>query len=219
MSVIYRPAEPVNPLLWFGIFGSAGIQRKPTKKEKLMCMYVLLAIIHDYELRKPTDTPVFSEKYEGEYFDRDGFRENIWKYYHCASDSQFYSIKEEINTEKLSQLTCALENVRADLDIAERPEQSQKNGEKPTASSDDKTGDVKPIKDENLWRCKSFNLLRQIDCDEKREGIRGDKKIMKMLKEWLNRHRKRPDIAKTLELKDGRIKTTLPYMSIFSEQK
>lgn len=81
IGTIYRSAEPVNPLLWFGVFGNAGIQRKPEDDEKLICEYVRLAVIHDYELRysgTPTDSYIISDEYKGKWFERDKFCEGIW---------------------------------------------------------------------------------------------------------------------------------------------
>lgn len=107
----YRPAESVNPLLWFGLFGSAGIQRKPTENEVLMCDFFLLATIHDHELRKPTDTRLFPDKYDGKWFERDEFRGFLWKEYRFPR--QFYSEVSPVNEKKLSVLTRALERVKA----------------------------------------------------------------------------------------------------------
>lgn len=118
MGVIYRPAEPVNPLLWFGISGNTNLQRKPTQNEKLMCNYVRIAIIHDYELRysgTPTDSYIFSDDYKGKWFERDKFYEDVWTYYYY--DNQGPSLLHHSATaqEKLSQLNRALKHVQADL--------------------------------------------------------------------------------------------------------
>ncbi|MCX5632748.1 MAG: hypothetical protein NTW93_03615 [Phycisphaerae bacterium] len=109
MGVIYRPVKPVNPLLWFGISGNASIQRKPAEDESLMCEYVRLAVIHDYELREPTDKPIFSNKYIGKWFKRDEFRNDVGKYYHYANQPSYVTAEE-----KLSQLNRALDRVKAD---------------------------------------------------------------------------------------------------------
>jgi hypothetical protein len=128
MSVIRRPREPVNPLLWFGIFGNAGIQRKPTENEKLMCEYVLLAAIHDGELQQPTDRPLFSDKYDGKWFLRDDFRERLWSYYFYDANT-YPSITKifgpevpESESERLLRLNRALEHVLADPKPAETGE-------------------------------------------------------------------------------------------------
>lgn len=107
MGVIYRPIEPVNPLLWFGNFGNASMQRKPTEDESLMCEYMRLAIIHDYELRGPTDKPIFSDKYEGALFRREEFRNDVGRYYHYADQPSLTA------QDKLSQLNRALERVKS----------------------------------------------------------------------------------------------------------
>ncbi len=116
---IYRPAKPANPLLWFGIFGGASIHRKPTEDEKLMCDYVLMAVIHDYELRHsgtPTDSYIFSTDYKGKWFEWDSFLEAAGGYYHpypipgityCSATAQ----------EKLSQLNRALDHVKANIEL------------------------------------------------------------------------------------------------------
>lgn len=118
IGTIYRPAEPTNPLLWLGIFGNAGIQRKPTNNEKLMCDYVRLAVIHDYELRysgTPTDIPIFSADYKGKWFQRNQFCEDVWAYYHYDNQSPDLLHYPATPQEKLSQLKRALEHVQADL--------------------------------------------------------------------------------------------------------
>ena len=71
---------------------------------------------------------------------------------------------------------------------------------------------------EGRWICKSFKLLRQIDSDPKRRGISGDKSLLKLLTDWLKRRQKRLDIAETLYLKNGQIKTTMPHRTMFSEK-
>ncbi|MBA7666691.1 hypothetical protein ES703_74772 [subsurface metagenome] len=108
----------VNPLLWFGIFGSASIQRKPTEDEKLMCHYVLLAVIHDYELRDsgtPTDSSICSDDYKGKWFERDRFYEEIGKYYHYPDQKATLKYCSATAREKLSQLNRAFEHVEKDL--------------------------------------------------------------------------------------------------------
>jgi hypothetical protein len=115
--VYYRPNESVNPLLWFGLYGNP--HRKPTDDEILMCDYVLLAIIHDYELRQPIDRPLFSDKYSGKWFERDKFRDEVSKFYNYPyqrSELFHHYIAPE---EKISQLSRALEYVQADLAAAE----------------------------------------------------------------------------------------------------
>jgi hypothetical protein len=114
LGTIYRPAEPVNPLLWFGLSGDTSLQRKPSENERLMCDYVRLAIIHDYELRysgTPTDSYIISDKYKGKWFERDGFCRDFWTHYRN-------------NNEKLSHLHRAREHVQADL--AKKPETGRK---------------------------------------------------------------------------------------------
>jgi hypothetical protein len=117
MGVIYRPTEPVNPLLWLGIIGNASLQRKPEENEKLMCEYVRLAITHDYELRysgTPTDIPIISVDYKGKWFQRDKFCEDVWKYYHYnqGPDLLHYPATDH---EKLTQLDRAFARVQTDI--------------------------------------------------------------------------------------------------------
>jgi hypothetical protein len=78
--------------------------------------------------------------------------------------------------------------------------------------------EVKPITATGLWKSKSLKLLRDIDSNEKRDGIGGDQKSLKRLKEYLRRRRKRKDMADTLYLENKRIKTTLPYQKMFAEK-
>jgi hypothetical protein len=118
LSVIYRPAEPVNPLLWFGLFGSAGLQRKPEDSEKIICEYVRLAVIHDYELRysgTPSDSYIFSAEYEGKWFQRNKFCEDVWAYYHYYNQNPDLIHYPATAQEKLSHLNRALGHVQADL--------------------------------------------------------------------------------------------------------
>ena len=84
-AVIYRPPEPVNPLLWFGFFGNATVQRPPTEEEKLMCDYFLLAAVHDQELQDPTDRPIFPQRYEGKWFRPEKFRYALWQHNRCPT--------------------------------------------------------------------------------------------------------------------------------------
>ncbi len=77
-----------------------------------------------------------------------------------------------------------------------------------------------PIDTEGLWTRKdgSLSKLREIDSNDKRDGIKGNKQTLKRLKEYLKRSRKRKDIAETLYPEDGRIKTTMPHRSMFKQK-
>ena len=77
-----------------------------------------------------------------------------------------------------------------------------------------------PKDTEGLWTRKdgSLSKLREIDSNDKRDGIKGNKQTLKRLKEYLTRRRNRKDIAETLAYKDGRIVTTMPYRSIFKQK-
>ena len=110
-----RPPEPENPVLWIKLRG--GCVCKPTEKEKLMCHYVLLAIIHDYEYRwtgSSTDTPIFSDKYDGKWFRRDEFIKETWMYY--TNFGPIYQGGVTKANDKLSQLNLAFEHVQADIE-------------------------------------------------------------------------------------------------------
>lgn len=51
---------------------------KPTESEALMCDYVSLAMLHNYELEEQeTYAQIFSDKYDGKWFQRDKFRKGI----------------------------------------------------------------------------------------------------------------------------------------------
>ncbi|MBN2182095.1 MAG: hypothetical protein JW715_09275 [Sedimentisphaerales bacterium] len=76
---------------------------------------------------------------------------------------------------------------------------------------------IKPIEAEGLWVSKYLSYLKKIDSTVRRDGIPGDKKTLKRLKEYLTRRRKRPDIAGTLYYEEGKIKTKMPYRSMFKE--
>jgi hypothetical protein len=120
-SVIYRPAEPVNPLLWFEIFDGAVIHRNPTKKEHLMRNYVLLAAIHDGELQEPFYRPLFSSKYDGKWFLREDFRERVREYYCYDANASpdktrmFGFEVSEPESERLLRLRSVRDSVKADL--------------------------------------------------------------------------------------------------------
>ena len=117
-GTIYRPADPANPLLWFGIFGDTSIQRKPTEDEKLMCDYVRMAVIHDYEVfhsGTPTDNYIFSADYKGKWFEWDSFHKAAGGYYH-PHPNQGITYHAATAQEKLSQLNRALDHVKADIE-------------------------------------------------------------------------------------------------------
>jgi len=81
---IYRAPGSINPLLWFGFFGNASLQRRPSEKEKLMCNYVLLAIIHDYVIlssSRPTDHLIYPRYEDRKYFKLEKFYRELGKYY------------------------------------------------------------------------------------------------------------------------------------------
>lgn len=115
MGVVHRPLEAVNPLLWvsFG-WGNAGIQREPTEDEKLMCDTILLTVIHDYELRQPTEQAIFSDKCDGKWFQRNKFGGEVWGYYHYPNQGHIVT-----DQEKLSLLNRAFERVQAELQPTE----------------------------------------------------------------------------------------------------
>ena len=128
-SVIRRPKEPVNPLLWFGFFGNANIQRPPTGKEKLMCGYVLLAIVHDCELQysgTPIDRRIFSANYKGKWFERHKFCEDVWMYYHYEYPNPDMLHHPATAQERLSQLNRTLEYVHDDL-ARKKPAETKQN--------------------------------------------------------------------------------------------
>jgi hypothetical protein len=134
LETIYRPKEPVNPLLWFGLFGNSGLQRIPSKSEKLMCDYVCLAIIHDYEIRfsgTPSDRYICSDKdYKGKWFRRDEFFKDIWEYYHYDTERTGLWHLPATDQEKLSQLERALGHVKEDCEKNKKMEKDEK-GNKP----------------------------------------------------------------------------------------
>jgi hypothetical protein len=76
-----------------------------------------------------------------------------------------------------------------------------------------------PIEIKSRWKVKggSFELLREIDSDIKRQGIPYDSITFRDLRDFLKRRCKRPDIAELLYHEDGRIKTKMPYRAMFIE--
>lgn len=75
-----------------------------------------------------------------------------------------------------------------------------------------------PINTAGLWSGSSLGKLREIDSNAKRNGIAGNTKTLKRLKEYLTRRRKRKDIAETLYHEDGRVKTKMAHRSIFKQK-
>ena len=75
-----------------------------------------------------------------------------------------------------------------------------------------------PIKLETIKhrKCESFLALWDIDTNTQRDGISGNGRKCTRLREFLKRHG-RKDIADTLHYEDGRITTTMPFRSMFSE--
>jgi hypothetical protein len=128
-DTMYRPTEPANPLLWFGFFGNPYKQRNPTENERLMCKYVLLAIIHDMELREPIYKPIFPDKYYGKYFALKEFRLNLWEYYYYPNREHTYRCLTATAQEKLSTLNFALEDVKTDCAKKEPTEVSGRQPE------------------------------------------------------------------------------------------
>ena len=140
-SVTHRPKEPVNPLLWFGIFGDPGVQREPTEDEKLMCEYVLLGVIHDYELRQPTDQRICPRKYAGKWFEREKFCQEVGAYYLYPTDANLRFHRATYH-EKLWQLKRAVKHVQADLASKQQAEQK---------SREPSGGDTKPETVKGEW--------------------------------------------------------------------
>jgi hypothetical protein len=90
------------------------------------------------------------------------------------------------------------------------------------------TVDFKPLNPKHFSDCPNFRLLSKIDRDPK--GIDGDSETLKRLREYLTRKAKNIEttqpnkmvktmrlMAKKLYIEDGKIKTHLPRMSMFSE--
>ena len=76
MGTIYRPKEPINPVLWFGTSGDPRLQRKPSQEERIMCDYVRLVALHDHVLRYTgtlSDNYIMNENYNGKWLDWKGF--------------------------------------------------------------------------------------------------------------------------------------------------
>ena len=76
---------------------------------------------------------------------------------------------------------------------------------------------IAPIKVKGLWSCKSLSLLRDLDADKKKEGIKCTRDQYKNCRDWLKRRHKRLDIRNTLSYKEGRMTTSMPYRSMFCE--
>ena len=74
-----------------------------------MCDDVLLSVIHDYELREPTDRPIISVDYKGKWFEQNKFIKEGWEYYHESKQGSIVT-----DQEKVSKLTRALERVQID---------------------------------------------------------------------------------------------------------
>jgi hypothetical protein len=115
MAVRHRPIEPANPLLWFGVLRNVCEQRGPTEDEESMCACFVLAVVHDYEFKKPRTRPIFPRQYNGKWLRRDAFREFLAKHYHYPDDSQYYGKSTPVNEEKVEELELDIERVKRGL--------------------------------------------------------------------------------------------------------
>lgn len=116
----------------------------------------------------------------------------------------------------------AIPSGNSDQAVTESAKASIKKAKPEKKADKQETEDDKPtpppIDTEGVWTSLNLTRLREIDSNEKRNGIAGDKKMLKRLKEYLKRSRKRKDIAETLYPEDGRIKTTMPHRSMFKQK-
>lgn len=80
---IFRPAEPVNPLLWFDLVGNPAIQRDPTDEEEFIRDCTILSIYHDFQNIQVlgwSEEHIFrKDDYAGKYFERDDFCWALWE--------------------------------------------------------------------------------------------------------------------------------------------
>ncbi len=74
---------------------------------------------------------------------------------------------------------------------------------------------IEPLDPTTWWDCPNLDLLRAIDSDSTGEGVPGDKFKLKRLKLYLKGRKNGSAIAKMLYFEDDRIKTRMPYASIF----
>ena len=198
-----QPAKLVNPLCWlgvsrgyaygyefcwlFGVFGDMSklprdptrdnvtkLQRDATEDEQLMCEYVLLAIIHDWELNEPTDRRVISNKYNSKEFifigmvpDGEGIRFTesgtvkltdicrwVWKYFLNPVLGEPGLIETRpIASEALQRLNRALEHIQAGP--ASEQERAGTNAVGADTKHKDKNEEPQPrnyIKKGSIWQ-------------------------------------------------------------------
>jgi len=111
-NAFWRTPDPVNPLLWFEQEGLHGTPtRAPNNEEKLMCEYVLLAVIHDEYIQQTdlTGRLIFWDRnYKGTWFQRNKFSQALWNIY-------YYVKNELVANEKRAKVERALQHVYADL--------------------------------------------------------------------------------------------------------
>jgi len=110
-SLYWYPTEPPNPIEWFQGFSVCGGKLKfrgMEPNEEFMVNAVLLASIHDVELkrRNPHSSHFIyrSEPYLGQHFERDMFLRKLWLHFN------------EPGLKKQTQLELALEYVAENLD-------------------------------------------------------------------------------------------------------
>lgn len=106
IGTIFRPEEPGNPLLWFDFCNHSIKERKPTEGEKLMCKYVILAIVHDYQLRCSVinDNPIFPHDYKGQWFQWDNFCKATYSYYYSEPNHLKLALEHIIPEAKVKEV-------------------------------------------------------------------------------------------------------------------
>jgi len=116
--VFWIKPGPVNPLLWFALFGNAGNQREPNDKERLIIDCIILTVVHDYggdlDYSEETITDRFNP-YSRRYFKRDNF---------C------WALLDKLNqSDGEGRIQRAFEHVKADLnEQADKPPKKSFSG-------------------------------------------------------------------------------------------
>jgi len=202
---------PVNPVLWFDLivdmFTVREIQRNLINDERLICDAVMLSVTHDKNsgLNSVEETVYSYEEYEGKYFARDNFCRDLGK-----------QLKHN-----QARIQRAFDYMEPHLVKWREADESQTDsGGGARTNEKEKLAKIPPIKVKGLWNVKrgSLEKLRQIDSNPNRSGIPGTKKEKSRLKQYLSKHRKRPDVADTLYWDEGRIKTKMAPGRMFSQE-
>lgn len=192
------------------LFSLAWACPQPQDIDLLAYQYAIVAIMHD--------VPRIGQSCQTLYFDSSGndiasrAALDFERLVLICAQNPITPPSRTITTRIIARLYNALKSV--ELDLGKVTGVKQEDDDRLAIKGNDNGTVLPSIDTEGWWSCKNLTKLRDIDSNSKRDGIKGTKKHLKDLKAYL-RNKRRDDIAKTLEWKKGRIKTTIPYRKMF----